>query len=150
MGWITEQGQTPDAEIDLGVWWPKIGTKKFFEQYRPPSELPLETVINHLRIAAIAVRRQLLSWQQRQSAASMAEVAQETVDGAGEKILLFERAVYCETKAEILRETLTTDQRKEAENNVKSGVETEEKYREYAADAISMIVDDERIHIGSI
>ncbi|MPN24754.1 hypothetical protein SDC9_172156 [bioreactor metagenome] len=50
----------------------------------------------------------------------------------------------------MLKETLTADRRAAAENNAKTGEETEEKYREFAADAISLIVGDDRVHVGGI
>ena len=107
-------------------------------------------MIAHLEMAVIQVGRQLDFWRREQTAATMAEIPAETVNGRSELLVLYERAVYCEAKAEILKETLTADRRKAAENNAKTGEETEEKYREFSADAIALIVGDERIQVGSI
>ena len=150
MGWIESEKTVENAEIDLGRFWPKISSRIFFEQYRPPSELPVETVLEQLRQAAVRIRLELKAWAARQTAASLAEVEQDTIDGEGEKILLFRRAVYCEAKAELLKETLTADRRPDAENAAKTGGETEEKYREYAADCISLIVGGHRVYVGVI
>ena len=64
--------------------------------------------------------------------------------------MLWQRAVYCEAKAEILRETVTVDRRPEAENAAKSGNDTEEKFREFAQDAIRAIVGIGRVSIDLI
>jgi len=149
-GWLTQENARENRDIDFGTFWPKIGTKRFYDEYRPPAELPDATVVGHLKLAGIKVRRELSAWRARQTALMLAGIEQERVDAELELVLLFERAVYCEAKAEILKETLTADRRKEAENNAKSGDETEEKYREFAADAISLIVGESRVYVGDI
>ena len=150
MGWM-EKGKTPDnVVIDLGGFWPKIESGKFFDQYRPPSELPVDTVLDQLRQAAARVRHDLQYWRDLQTDPTLADVEQDTIDGMPEKVMLFERAVYCEAKAELLKETQTADRRPDAENVAKTGAETEDKYREFAADAVSLIVGDDRIHVGVI
>lgn len=149
-GWLDNTRTIPDEMIRRGTFYPPVGSRKFFELYRPPSELPPETVLAHLRQAVIAVGRQLDDWRANQTAATLADVPCETVDNVSELVILWERAVYCEAKAEILRETLTADRRATAENAAKTGSETEEKYREFAADAIAQIRGEARIYVGDI
>ncbi|WP_176013065.1 head completion/stabilization protein [Victivallis sp. Marseille-Q1083] len=98
----------PDAlpDVDFGGFWPTISGGKFRRLYRIPAELPNEIVIEQLRLAGLTVCRQLRRWRERQTAATMAEIAQDAVDGVGALTLYFERAVYCEAKAELLRETM--------------------------------------------
>lgn len=148
--WLDNTKKIPDVEIRRGTFFPPVGSRKFFEQYRPPAELPAETVLAHLRQAVIAVGRELDAWRSAQTAATLERVPAETVDGVSELVTLWERAVYCEAKAEILHETLTADRRKAAENAAKTSDETEEKYREFAADAVSLIVGESRVYVGSI
>lgn len=149
-GWLSNRNEPENRIIQRGTFFPPIESAPFFRQYRPPAELPAETVIAHLEMAVIQVGRQLDRWRLEQTAATLAEVPAETVNGRSELLALWERAVYCEAKAEVLKETLTADRRKAAENNAKTGEETEEKYREFSADAIALIVGDDRVHVGSI
>ena len=147
-------GQSEEApesiDIDCGSFWPKIATGKFYDEYRIPAELPAATVKGHLQQAVIRVRKALAEYRAAQELAGhekLSDVPQDEIDKTGEKLLLFERAVYCEAKAEILRETVTVDRKKDAENAAKSAEETEEKYREFAADAMRTLVDEDRISI---
>ncbi len=139
MSWGTETAVPESRDILCGDFFPAIPTGKFYENYRIPVELPEATVIEQLQQAVIRVRRALKVWRLEQEATRLDEIPQETVDGTGELVLLWHRSVYCEAKAEILRETMTADRRKDAENAAVTGAETEEKYREFAADAIAAI-----------
>lgn len=158
MGWLDDKAAAPDVLISRGSFFPPVSRARFITEYRPPAELPLDTVTAHLRQAVIYVGRQLDEWRNTQTAATLADVPAETVaevrDGetveCSELIALFDRAVYCEAKAEILKETQTADRRAAAENSAKTGNETEEKYREFAADAISLIVGGDRVYVGGI
>ena len=148
--WVAAPQMPEERLIRYGNFFPAVGLRKFYMQYRPPSELPEETVHEHLKMALIYVCRELLFWQQEQTAATLAEVEAEKVNGESELVALFERAVYCEAKANILKETLTADRRIAAENNAKTSEETEDKYREFAADAIALIAGQDRVYIGMI
>jgi nicotinamide mononucleotide adenylyltransferase len=150
MDWGAAATPTPIPDVDFGTFWPKISGQKFRDLYRIPAELSNAIVTEQLRLAGMAVIRQLTKWRRLQTAASLAEIPQETVDGIGALVLYWERAVFCEAKAEILRETMTVDRRKEAENTAKSGEVTEDKYREFAADMIAAIQGDNRIYVELI
>ena len=158
MGWLDDKAAAPDVLISRGSFFPPVSRARFIAEYRPPGELPLGTVTAHLRQAVIYVGRQLDEWRKTQTAATLADVPAELVtevqDGEtteiSELVALFDRAGFCEAKAEILKETLTADRRAAAENNAKTGSETEEKYREFAADAISLIVEGDRVYVGEI
>ncbi|MDD5699033.1 MAG: head completion/stabilization protein [Victivallaceae bacterium] len=139
MDWGSDTGQPENQTIDAGAFWPAIETDPFYNRYRIPNELPIATVIDHLRLAVVSVRRALRVWQLEQGVPTLAEVTQEQIDGKGELALLWERAVYCEAKANLLQETKTVDRREQAENAAKTAEETEDKYREFAADAIAAI-----------
>ena len=146
----TNPGYPENREIDAGAFFPKVGTDQFYREYRIPAELPSITTEGHLVQAIIRVKKALSGYRIAKIAAghaTLADVPQETVDELGEKSLLFLRAVYCEAKAEILRETITVDRTKDAENAAKSAPETEEKYREFAQDAMRLLVDEDRISV---
>ena len=148
--WGEKSAPTALPEVEFDAFWPKISGEKFRRLYRIPAELPNEIVIEQLRLAGLTVCRQLRRWRERQTAAAMAAIPQDSADGVGALTLYFERAVYCEAKAELLRETMTVDRRKDAENAAKSGDDAEEKYREFAADAIAAIIGNNRIYVELI
>ncbi len=150
MDWMDNGKNMESCPVPAGDFYPALDLARFYALYRPPAELPRELVIHQLEQAIIRVRRELLIWRKQQTAATLADVEQDTVNGKGEKVLLWERAVFCETKAEILRETLTMDRRSAAENNAKSGDETEEKYREFSADCIALLMGETRIDVDTL
>ncbi|MEI8244362.1 MAG: head completion/stabilization protein [Lentisphaerota bacterium] len=148
--WGEGEAAPESVDIDCGEFWPTISTGTFYDEYRIPAELPAATVKGHLQQAVIRVRKALAEYRAAQELAGyekLEDVPQDEIDETGEKLLLFQRAVYCEAKAEILRETVTVDRRKDAENAAKSAPETEEKYREFAQDAMRLLVDEDRISI---
>lgn len=151
--WGSSATTPANRDIDAGAFWPKVPTARFYECYRIPSELPESTVTDYLQQGIIRIRQALSAWKDKQIAAgiaAMAAVPQEAVDGTGELELLFLRAVYCEAKAELLRETATVDRTPKADNAAKTAPETEEKYREFAADALRTITGMDRISIELI
>lgn len=151
--WGEGNSNPEDKTINCGSFYPGITRQMFFDVYRIPLELPLSTVDVHLSQGIITVRRALAAWKAEQEAlgySSLENVPQEEVDGSGELTLLWNRAVYCEAKAELLKETQTVDRRSEAENAAKSGEETEDKFREFAQDAIRTIVGMGRISVELI
>ncbi len=149
-GWAPENTQPVDVPVNAGDFYPDLSTGEFRDIYRIPADLPQNTVVDQLRLAVVRVVQALSSWQSIQEAATLAEVDQPEVDDIGHLVLLWKRAVYCEAKAEILRETSTVDRREAAENAAKSGEDTEDKYREFAQDAIRQIVGMERVTIEII
>ncbi len=150
MSWGIDSAVPGSRDILCGDFFPVIPTGKFYENYRIPVELPEATVVEQLQQAVIRVRRALKMWRLEQDAAKLSDIPQEAVDGVSELVLLWQRAVYCEAKAEILRETMTADRRKDAENAMATGAETEDKYREFAADAIAAITGSNSTTISMI
>ena len=57
-GWLDEKAIPENRIIQRGTFFPPIASAPFFRQYRPPAELPVETVIAHLEMAVIQVGRQ--------------------------------------------------------------------------------------------
>lgn len=151
--WGTSNTEPERRAIDAGGFWPALDSGDFYDAYSIPAELPASTVIGHLRQSVICVRRALAEWKAEQEnlgCTALAEVPQDSVDGQGELTLLWFRAVFCEAKAELLKETSTINRREVAENAAKSSEETEEKYREFAQDAIRAICGMDRISIELI
>lgn len=149
-GWLENNAIPENQELTFGSFWPGISTSEFYIEYRPPSELPESLVKSQLVLAGIRVSKALAAWKNERPESSLADLPQESVNGEGELIHLFKRAVFCEAKAEILRETLTATRRKEAENSAKTAVETEDKYHELATNAIALITGQDAIQVTVI
>jgi len=148
--WGSSATTPENRDINCGSFWPVISSAKFYEVYRIPAELPESTVMDYLRQAIVRVIEALAEWKIEQTAAgyaALAAVPQDQIDGFGKLVLLWERAVYCEAKAELLKETETVERKDKAENAAKTGPETEAKYREWAADALRSITGMKRISI---
>ncbi len=151
--WGTSDTTPEERTITAGDFWPSLESKDFYDGYNIPAELTASTVIDHLRQAIIRVRRAMDDWKAEQEVlgyTALSEVPQETIDEEGELSLLWARAVFCDAKAEILKETETINRREVAENAAKTSEETEEKFREFSQDAIRAIVGMDRISIELI
>jgi hypothetical protein len=136
-----------EATIAVDSFLPSVLLSRFVAEYRIPVELPRESMINHLKMAAIVARRRLASWIAQQTAETLATVEQSTIDGDSELVELWYRAVFCLAKAAILKETATAARRPDAENLAKTGEETEDKYQEWASDALALIQGDTAVEV---
>ena len=150
MTWESTRPHDAQPPIELESFYGSLSVDKFRQLYRLPAELPGEVIREQLLLGALRICRELATWRKRRSEARLADVEQLTVDGKGELEVFFERACFCEAKAEILRETVTIDRRAQAENAAKSGPETEAWYRAMAADAVAYIVKVPRIDVEII
>ena len=143
------QSQPPPAEnpIDCGGWWPAINVLPFYDDYRIPAVIPQNQIREYLKVAIIRCMRDVASWYDDMVEAgytSLDEVTGAVVDGENERLTLWRRAVYCNAKAEILKESQLVDRRKERgvnDDDILTIDETEHKYRELAAVAIRMMTD---------
>ncbi|MEH6649976.1 MAG: head completion/stabilization protein [Motiliproteus sp.] len=146
---------TPAASVTLTntAFFPDIKTDDFVTLYRIPSEIDTLIIQHQLKHAMSRVNRSLKSWrstQQNDGNATLAAVPADEIGGESELLQQYLRAVYCEAKAELLKETETVDRRATAENYAKAGEETEDKYREFAAQEIRAIVGLNRVGVNLI
>ena len=146
--------ETPaNTEISSGSFWPTLSSSSFIEEYRIPAELPESLILAHLKLAVVRVNGALLRFKAEQLSAgklSLAELDSEEINGEKAKVLLYRRAVFCEAKAELLKETQTVMRKPDAENVAKTAEETEDKYREFAQVAIRLIAGSRRIEVELI
>lgn len=136
--WGAQPAEPPDELIEAGEFFPAVSSADFRKSYRIPPELPPELVLEFLALAVGRVRAKLAPFRARMTAAgypALADVPQET----GENLKLWKRAVFCEAKADLLRETPTVDRKAPAENAARTAPETEHSYRVLAARAIRLI-----------
>lgn len=136
--WGTTATDPADKILSGGGFFPEISTAEFRKEYRIPAEMPVELIESALVLAISRVRERLKLFFLRQTAAGYATL-DEVPQVNGEKSELWRRAVSCEAKADILRETPTVDRKPAAENAAKTAPETEYSYRTLAARAIRQI-----------
>lgn len=149
---LGRQSVPPPTEVplDCGAFWPAVLVLPFYGSYRIPAEIPAAQIREHLLLAAGRVMDSLEAFETSALAdgyATLADVPAREIDGQSHKVRLFMRAVYCEAKAEILKETQSVDRTAKAENVAKSAEETEDKYREFAAAAIRQLASYNRLEV---
>lgn len=138
------------VDIENNGFFPNVSTAPFVEEYRIPSDIPAETIKSHIVSAMFAINFQLREFKTEQIELgnnTLTAVPADHIGGVNEKVHLYKRAVFCEAKSEILKETQTVSRTKDAENLAKSAEETEDKYREWAADAVRQLIGQSRVTV---
>lgn len=152
MAWGDSNETAPESrDIGSGAFWPTVATGGFYEQYRIPPELPETMIVEQLKLAIGRVNASLKDYaagRQADGYSVLADVPGDVIDGEPIKVSQYRRAVYCEAKAEVLKETMTVDRKPQAENAAKTSEETEDKFREFAAAAIRAICDYTRVEVA--
>ena len=131
--------QTPEKTIQNQPFWPDLELADFVENYRIPTDLPEGTVTGHLVNAMILVNSRLESYRSEQQQAGhehLEQVPSEAINGQSLQVTLYHRAVCCMGKAIVLRDFASIDRREPAENQAKTGEETEDRYLQYVDEAI--------------
>ncbi len=135
--------QTIEKTIDNQPFFPALELAEFISSYRIPDDLPESTVTSLLVNAMILVNSRLLEYRTTQQAAgikTLTDVPSETVAGESIQLILYRRAVFCQGKANILRDFPSIDRRAAAENQAKSSEETEDRYLEFTDQAIQQFL----------
>ncbi|BES69721.1 head completion/stabilization protein [Marinobacter nanhaiticus D15-8W] len=135
------------------AFFPDIDTGEFLTLYRIPTEIDAQIIEHQLLQAMTRTNHSLQTWratQESEGHTALSDVPAESLGNESELVRLYKRAVMCEAKAELLKETETVDRRAVAENAAKAGEETEDKYREFAAEAIRVIAGLNRIGVALI
>ncbi len=152
---LGKQSAPPPTENPISVaWFPAVAIRPFYDEYRVPAELPAAQVREHLKGA---VARCMAALADTRAAALLAghaaltDLPGDDIDGEHVYAILWRRAVYCEAKAEILKETqlvsLGAAKTQADGRTVIPAEETEHKYREFAAEALAQIATGHRIDV---
>ncbi len=137
MSWGTMPAAPDSDEVSGGEFFPALLTDDFRDEYRIPVDIPPPVLLGALQYAVLAVLDKVAAWTRTAQAAGVTHVL-EFADGDA-KVVLWKKAVFCEAKAYLLKETLTVDRKPAAENAAKSAPETERFYRVEAAAAIRLL-----------
>lgn len=97
--------QAPAADLVAGDdFYPGVSVAEFQDAMRIPSAVSAVRAREALRGAMLTVRRELRGWKSAQVAggtASLADVADEMVDGKPAAVLLYRRAVFAHAAADL-------------------------------------------------
>ena len=132
--------ETVNSTVTNDGWWPDMDTGLFQTNYRLPAEFELGMVEDNLQLAMAETNRTLRTWKASQQEAgyqAMLDVPSDEIGGDKLTLIYYRRAVFCLAKSALLKQFATTDRREAANNEAKESEETEDKFLEYARDAIS-------------
>ncbi|WBA86519.1 head completion/stabilization protein [Endozoicomonas sp. GU-1] len=144
---------TVTSTVKNSAWFPDLDTGVFQNSYRLPAEYQQGMVEEHIRLAMVWVNRQLREWKANHEAAGhnhFNEVPSEDLGDSTEHQVLYQRAVFCHAKGLLLKQFATVNRRDAASNEAKESEETEDKFMEFARDAIADILDIPRIGVEAL
>lgn len=132
-------------------WYPDIPVAEFVESYRLPAEFGEGLLSDHLALAVLWTRKQLVAWRAEREAAGILILADVSVTGVpGGAALLYRRAVFCHAKALLLGQFATIDRREAARNEAKEGTETADRFFAWAQNAITDLLGQGRTDVALI
>jgi len=149
----TPANQPENYNISSGPFWPVIDSESFYNDYTIPASLAAGIVRSCLRLAIVRVNNSARSFQASQIVAGynkLTDIPADLVDDVHPKEELYRRAVFCEAKANVLKETQTIDRKEVAENIAKTSEETEDKYRELSQIALRDLCDRKQVGCETI
>ena len=131
-------------------FWPDFTVGEFQTLYRIPAEYEAELVADHLRLAMAWANRQLAGWRTTREAEGMAKLSEVPGDTLGEEPLYslhYRRAVFCHAKGLLMPQFKTMARRADAKNDALESEETEEKFFQYAEQAVADFLGRGRINV---
>ena len=145
--------KTVNSIVKNDGFWPDIDVAVFQSTYRLPAEYEQAMVEGNILLGILWANRQLAEYKAAQIAQGFdtAEaVLGDRYDGKNTQTILYQRAVSCHAKALLLRQFATVNRREAANNEAKESEETEDKFMEFARDAIADILGISRIGVSSL
>lgn len=145
---------TPEAQtLTNGAFWPNVELLTFVKTYRIPTAHSHPMVEDQLYLAMSDINQQLDVWKAEQMDAgytTLGDVPAEALGGISYLVRLYQRAVYCAAKAELLPDFATVIRKAEAENLGKEEPERAETFREFSTQAVRQIVGMSAISVELI
>jgi hypothetical protein len=149
-------GFTDDAvatTVQNDGWWPSVTVGEFQALYRIPSEYQTAMVVDALRLAMAWANRQLAEWRaarQAEGYAALDAVPGEELDGTPVLVMYYRRALFCQAKGLLMPQFKTMLRRAEAKNEALESEETEDKFFQYAQQALADFLGRDRINVELI
>ena len=143
--------QRPDTKIiDNQPFFPAMDLSVLINQYRTPVDLPDLAVETNLRVAMGHVNSRLEPLRRKmreQGFDSLEEIPSEKIGDVSIAVDLYTRAVMYQAKGWILRDWPSIDRRDAAENQARSGEQTEDRYLECSDQAIAKLLGLREINV---
>lgn len=147
----------PDKLVETTVandgFWPDFSVGEFQTLYRIPAEYEADLVMDHLRQGMAWTNRQLAGWRAEREAEGHTTLADVPGDKLGEEPLFslyYRRAVFCHAKGLLMPQFKTMARRAEAKNEAIESEETEDKFFQYAQQAVDDFLGRGRINVELI
>ena len=134
-------------------WWPDMPVAKFQKSYRMPTEYAEDVMTDGLVLAMAWANKQLASWRAELAELNYADlVAVPSSELAAESLLIiyYRRAVFSHAKAYLLTQYPTINRRDAAKNEARENPDTEDKFLEYAQQAIADFMGVGRVTVELI
>ena len=144
----------PEQDVEGTVandgWWPDLELGDFQKRYRLPVEFSREMVEESIQLGMLRVNDQLREWREEQLGSSLAEVPGEQMGDLPRYQILYSRAVFCHAKALLLKQFATVNRRDAAKHEGMESEESEEKFLEFARDAVADFLNLPRIGVHEL
>lgn len=106
MSFVGHVEQSITDVVTNNGFYPDIALVDLQQNYNLPSQFNVDTIKTHCEVALMDINRQLKGkqseWQQQ--VATLAELPCDTINGQSERVLQYQRAVACRTKALLLQQ----------------------------------------------
>jgi hypothetical protein len=135
--------QTSPTVVSNAQWWPSLAVADFQTRYRLPREYAEGVLVDGLQIGMIWANMALASWQAEQEAAghaSLSDVPCMEIGGEPSLVSSYRRAVMSYAKAYLMQQFPTINRREAANNEARESEATEDKFREYASQALAQVL----------
>ncbi len=144
--------RTTSTKVLVGDgWYPDIAVADFADSYRLPAEYGEPLLSDHLSLAVLWARKQLVTWRADREAEGVAKLADISLSGVADgAALLYKRAVFCHAKALLLGQFATVDRREAARNEAKEGADTAATFYAWAQNAITDLLGQGRTDVALI
>ncbi|HEX9701323.1 MAG TPA: head completion/stabilization protein [Rhodospirillales bacterium] len=138
------------ATVSNDGWWPDIAVSDFQSLYRIPAEYETEMVADALGQGMAWANRQLAEWRTEKETAGHAALIDVPGDQLGNETLFvrhYRRAVFCRAKALLMPQFKTMMRRTDARNEAVESEQTEDKFYEYAEQAVADFLGRGRVNV---
>ena len=134
--------QRPTDDVANGTFWPVLNVADFCSGFSIDADIPNDMVMHAMVMAAGATNRRLVDFKQQRLAAGIARLMDdngEHINGQPLAVTRYLDAVYSEAKARLIKDSITTGRRADAENGARSDDELADHYHARSTEAVAEI-----------
>lgn len=131
-----------DADISNGNFWPVLNMAVFCQLYSIDADLSNEMVLHALIMACGSTNLRLAEFKKNKQAQGIERLEDDSSERINDQPLsvsLYLDAVYSDAKARLIKDSVTTGRRADAENEARTDDEIAQHYHARATAAIAEI-----------